>query len=145
MLVTLHPVARSPRTSDDVMRTAFGTATNVTAFDPAIDVTANDDGIVLVCDVPGTRKEDLEITVENRTLTLKGTRRFDSEQGEQVLLGRAYGSFTRRFALSDDVDIEQLHAELTDGVLSIRLPTHPPPAPRTIPIVGPVEPRWIGG
>jgi HSP20 family protein len=145
MLVTLHPIARSPRAFDDVMRSAFGTATNVKAFDPSIDVSANDDGLVLTCDVPGTRKEDLEITVENRTLTLKGTRRFDSEQGEQVLLGRSYGSFSRVFALSDDVDVEQLHAELADGVLSVRLPTHPPAAPRKIAIAVPVEPKRMEG
>ena len=145
MLITLHPVARPARVFDDVMRSALGTATNVNAFEPAIDVTASDDGILVVCDVPGMRKEDLEITVENRTLSLKGTRRFDNDQGEQVLLGRSYGAFSRAFALSDHVDTEQLQAELADGVLSIRLPTRPQPAARKVAITSPSEPKRMEG
>ena len=53
MLVTLNPVPRSRRSFDDVMRTTLGTSTSVNAFRPAVDVTAEDDGIVLVCDVSG--------------------------------------------------------------------------------------------
>jgi len=141
MLITLHPVARPTRVFNDVMGSALGTATNVTAFEPAIDVTASDDGILIVCDVPGMRKEDLEITVENRTLTLKGMRRFDNDQGEQVLLGRSYGAFSRAFGLSDQVETEQLQAELVDGVLTIRLPTRPQSAARKVAITSPAEPK----
>ncbi len=145
MLITLHPVPRASRSFDDVMRSSLGTATNVNAFDPEIDVIADEQGIRLVCDVPGTRREDMEITIDSGTLTLRGVRRFDSEQGEQVLLGRSYGAFSRSFAIADDVDTERLQAELTDGVLSIHLPTRPRPAPRKIEIATPDEPKRMEG
>ena len=145
MLITLHPVPRASTPFDDVMRSSLGTATNVNAFDPEIDVLEDEQGIRLVCDVPGTRKEDLEITVDNGTLTLRGVRRFDTGQGEQVMLGRAYGAFSRSFAVADDVDTERLQAELTDGVLSIHLPTRPRPAPRKIDIATAEEPKRLEG
>lgn len=145
MLITLHPVPRSSRPFDDVMRATLGTATNSNAFRPAIDVTADAGGLEIVCDVPGTRKEDLEITVAQHTLTLRGTRRFDGDQGEQVLLGRSYGTFSRAFTLADDVDVDQLQAQLTDGVLTIRIPTRPRPAPRKIEIAGPSDPKRLEG
>ncbi len=145
MLITLHPVPRVSRASDDVMRSALGTALNANAFVPATDVTADDKGIELTCDVPGTLKEDLQITVDHQTLTVRGARRFDSDQGEQVMLGRSYGGFARAFALSDDVDVDGLHAELADGVLTIRIPTRPRPATRKIPIAGPTDPKRMEG
>lgn len=145
MLITLHPVPRASMPFDDVMRSSLGTATSVRAFDPEIDVIADEQGIRLVCDVPGTRKDDLEITVDNGTLTLRGVRRFDTERGEQLLLGRSYGAFSRSFAIADDVDADRLQADLTDGVLSLHLPTRPRPAPRKIVIATPDEPKRMEG
>lgn len=126
------PVARGHR--DDVMGSMLGTAASVQAFEPAIDVRANEDEVVFLCDVPGTKAEELEVTVENRVLTIKGARKFETKEGEQVMLGRAYGAFTRTFRLPDLVDEERLAADLTDGVLTIRLPKHPKAKPRKITI-----------
>ena len=145
MLITLNSVPRSSRPFDDVMRSTLGAATSSHAFRPAIDVEADAAGIEIVCDVPGMRKEDLDITLEKHTLTLRGTRRFDGEQGEHVVLGRAYGSFSRAFALSDDVDVEQLRADLADGVLTIHIPIRPRPAPRKIEIDNPAAPKRLEG
>jgi HSP20 family protein len=75
------------------------------------------------------------VTVENHVLTLKGTRRFETKEDEQVMLGRAYGSFKRAFTLPYYVDDANLDAHLADGVLTIRIPKHAKAKPRKIQIV----------
>ena len=132
MLSAWSAVSTLDRMFDDVMGSAFGTATSNLTFNPAIDVRASDTEIALVCDVPGVRQEDLEITIANRLLTIKGTRRFDSSQTQQVLLGRTYGSFSRSYTLPEALDEETLAAELADGVLTVRSPKVPKAQPRKI-------------
>ena len=132
MLTAWEAVSTLDRMFDDVMGSTFGTATNPQAFDPSVDVRANDNEMVFICDVPGVKQEDLEVTVENHVLTLKGTRRFESKDDEQVMLGRAYGSFKRAFALPDYLDDSNLDAHLADGVLTIRIPKRSQAKPRKI-------------
>lgn len=134
MLNTWSAISTLERMVDDVMGSTFGTATNSQAFNPAIDVRANDTEVALVCDVPGVKREDLEITIANRVLTIKGARHFDSSASEQVMLGRSYGSFNRSFTLPDTLDEEKLAAELVDGVLTLRIPKAPKAQPRKIQI-----------
>jgi HSP20 family protein len=119
---------------DDVMGSMLGTATNARTFDPSIDVHSNESEVVFVCDAPGVKQEDLEVTVENHVLTIKGIRRFESREGEQVVLGRAYGPFARAYSLPDYLDDANLSANLADGVLTIRIPKHAQAKPRKIPI-----------
>lgn len=134
MLSAWTVVPTLDRMFDDVMGSAFGTATSNQNFSPAIDVRASDTEVTLVCDVPGVRQEDLEITLANRVLTIKGTRRFESRETEQVMLGRAYGSFSRSYTLPEALDEEKLAAELAGGVLTIRIPKLPKAQPRKIQI-----------
>lgn len=134
MLTAWDAVSTLDRMFDDVMGSAFGTATNPQAFDPSIDVRANENEMAFICDVPGVKQEDLEVTVENHVLTLKGTRRFESKEDEQVMLGRAYGAFKRSFTLPDYLDDSNLDAHLADGVLTIRIPKHAQAKPRRIQI-----------
>lgn len=136
MLTRWSAVSPLDRMFDDVMGSAFGTATATSAhtFDPTIDVRANENEVVFVCDVPGVKEEDLEVTLENRVLTIKGTRKFESKEREQVILGRAYGAFHRAYSLPDDLDDASLAARLADGVLTIRVPKQPKAKPRKIQI-----------
>lgn len=134
MLVRWDAVSTLDRLFDDVMGSAFGTATSPKEFAPSIDVRANENEMVFICDVPGVKQEDIEVTVENRVLTLKGTRRFESRDDEQVMLGRAYGSFKRAFTLPDYLDDANLDAHLADGVLTIRIPKDARAKPRRVPI-----------
>jgi HSP20 family protein len=136
MLTTWNAVSTLDRMLDDVMGSAFGTATNPRTFNPTIDVRTSEDEVMFVCDVPGIRLEDLEITLENHVLTLKGVRKFEGRENEQVLLGRAYGSFSRSFTLPDALDEDQLSAELSNGVLTVKIPRHPKAKPRKITING---------
>lgn len=134
MLTAWDAVSTLNRMFDDVMGSALGTATNSQMFEPSIDVRASDGEMVVICDVPGVRQEDLEVTVEDRVLTLKGKRKFESRGDEQVMLGRAYGSFTRAFTLPEYLDDTNLDAHLADGVLTIRIPKHARAKPRKIQI-----------
>jgi HSP20 family protein len=143
MLATWNAVSTLDRMFDDVMGSAFGTATSNRTFNPAIDVRASDTEVALVCDVPGVKQEDLEITLANHVLTIKGTRRFDSKDNEQVMLGRAYGSFSRSYTLPDSLDDEKLAAQLADGVLTIRIPKLPKAQPRKIQISGSGDPKQL--
>jgi HSP20 family protein len=134
MLTTWNAVSTLDRMFDDVMGSAFGTATSTRTFNPAIDVRASDTEVALICDVPGVKQEDLELTLENHVLTIKGTRRFDRQDNEQVMLGRAYGSFSRSYTLPEALDDQKLEAQLADGVLTIRIPKLPQAQPRKIQI-----------
>jgi len=132
MLTRWDAVSTLDRMFDDVMGSMLGTATSPRTFDPGIDVRANENELVFVCDVPGVKQEDLELTVENHVLTIKGTRKFESTEDEHVMLGRAYGSFTRAYTLPDYVDDANLSANLADGVLTIRIPKQAKAKPRKI-------------
>jgi len=136
MLSAWNAVTTLDRMLDDVMGSAFGTAMSPRTFTPTIDIRATADDVAFVCDVPGLKREDLEITLENHVLTLKGNRKFDSRDNEQVVLGRSYGEFSRSFTLPDGLDEEQLSATLADGVLTVKIPRHPKAKPRKILISG---------
>lgn len=134
MLSKWDAVSTLDRMFDDVMGSMLGTATSSRTFDPPTDVHASDEEVVFVCDVPGLKQDDLEVSLENRVLTIKGIRKFDRKEGAQVMLGRAYGSFSRAFTLPDYVDDEKLTAHLADGVLTVRIPKQAKAKPRKIPI-----------
>ena len=138
MLTAWNAFPTLDRLLDDVMNDVTGTAFWATAteraYTPAIDVRANDDELVFVCDVPGLKHEDLEITLENNVLTIKGQRRYDGNEKDRVWLGRSYGSFARAFTLPEFIDSEHMTADLADGVLTIKLPKQPKSKPRRIPI-----------
>ena len=126
------------RLLDDVMTgvtgTALGPQTPARGFSPAIDVRANGDEIVFVADVPGIKREDLEITLDEGVLTIKGQRRYEGAGKDKVWLGRSYGSFERSFTLPDTVDPDRLSAELAEGVLTVRVAQQPKAKPRKITI-----------
>ncbi len=131
------------RVLDDVMRSSFaaGGATAASqspqAFQPAIDVRYDDEKIVFECDVPGLKHEDLEVTVDNHQLTIKGARKLETaSDGQRVVLGRAYGSFSSVYTLPEGVDAEHPSAQLSSGVLTVTVPKLPQAKPRRIAIGG---------
>jgi HSP20 family protein len=120
---------------DDVMGSAFGYSTKTALFTPAVDVVAREDEIVFQLDVPGVKQENLEVTLENHVLSIRGSRKYESGPNEQqMLLGRAYGEFSLRYTLPETADGSQLAAYLADGVLTLRVPKHPKAKPRKIQI-----------
>jgi len=90
-------------------------------FVPAVDVYEDAEKLVLKLEVPGIRREDLDIRVEGRTLTVQGERKFESEEKEENFqrIERRYGSFVRSFTLPSRVNTEKVEATSADGVVSI--------------------------
>ena len=134
MITTWNAVSTLDRMFDDMMGSALGAATNSRTFTPDIDVRATDEDLVFVCDVPGVKQEDLDVTLHEHVLTIKGARKLESAPGQQVLLGRSYGGFTRSYTLPSSLDEEKLSADLHDGVLTIRIPKVPKAKPFKVPI-----------
>ena len=135
MLSHWDAVSTLDRMFDDMMGSALGTATNPHTFTPAVDVRTSEDQIVLVFDVPGIKREELDVTVHNRVLTIKGARRYQSKDGEKVVLGRAYGTFQRAFTLPECIDESKLSADLADGVLTVAIPKQPKAKPQKVNIL----------
>jgi HSP20 family protein len=90
--------------------------------------------IVLKAEVPGLRREDIDLTVENSTLTIRGERKRDDGVSEDRYhrLERTYGAFQRSFTLPQTVDAERVRAEYRDGVLTVTLPMRDEVRPRQI-------------
>src|SRR5919204_1699604 len=92
---------------------------------PPVDIYDNGNHeLVLKAELPDVKREDIAITVEDSTLTIKGEKRFDQDVKEEQFhrIERAYGSFTRSFSLPPQVDSGRVHADYPNGVLTVRLP-----------------------
>jgi HSP20 family protein len=102
---------------------------------PPVDIYETDAReIVLKADVPGLRREDLNLTVENSTLTIRGERRREEQVAESQFhrVERSHGAFSRSFTLPNTVDAARVKAEYRDGVLTVRLPVREESRPRQI-------------
>lgn len=102
---------------------------------PSVDIYENaNQEIVLKAELPGIAREDIDLRVENNTLTLRGERKRDAtvKQEQYHRVERSYGGFSRSFALPTRIDTEQVRAEFKDGVLSITLPVKAEAKPRQI-------------
>lgn len=93
-------------------------------FVPAIDVTEDENAVVLTAEVPGMTKDDLEITVDNGVLTLRGEKKEETEdKGKDYhRVERRYGRFERRIRLPQYVNAEGIAASYEDGVLKLNMP-----------------------
>jgi HSP20 family protein len=103
-------------------------------FVPAVDVYEDSQKVQLKLEVPGIRPEDLDIRVEGRTLTVRGERKFESEEKEENFhrIERRYGTFVRSFTLPATVDADSIDAQSADGVLTITLAKKPEAKPKQI-------------
>jgi HSP20 family protein len=92
-------------------------------FVPAVDIYEDAKKVVLKLEVPGVEEKDLDIRVENNTLTVKGERKFEKEEKEENFhrIERRYGSFYRAFTLPSTVDTEHVQASYNAGVLKVEL------------------------
>ncbi|MBW3563236.1 MAG: Hsp20/alpha crystallin family protein [Acidobacteria bacterium] len=108
---------------------------------PAVDIMEENDTIVVRAELPGIRKEDINISFENGVLTLEGTREFEDETKERNYhrVERSYGRFVRSFTLPRSVDSERISASYEDGVLEVALPKKEEAKPRKIEIGKTVE------
>ena len=113
----------------------FGFATASNNWMPPVDIYQNgDQEVVLKAEIPDMNREDLDITVENFVLTIKGEKKFSNEVKEEQYhhVERRYGSFSRSFSLPQTVDAGKVAAEYKNGVLTVRLPLREEAKPRQI-------------
>ncbi len=103
-------------------------------FVPAVDVYEDAQHLSLKFEVPGIKPEDLDIRVEGRTLTVRGERKWNSEQKEENFhrVERRYGTFVRSFTLPATVDTENIQAQSEHGVLELTLNKKPEAKPKQI-------------
>jgi HSP20 family protein len=93
------------------------------SFVPPVDVYEDEHNIVLKLEVPGIDQKDIDIRLENSTLTVRGERKFEKEEKEENFhrVERRYGSFFRAFTLPTTVDADSVTADYDNGVLKIKL------------------------
>ena len=106
------------------------------SFVPAVDIYEDAQKVMLKLEVPGIEEKDLDIRVENNTLTVKGERKFEKEEKEENFhrIERRFGSFTRTFRLPNTVDTEKVEANYDKGILKIMLAKRAEAKPKQIKI-----------
>jgi HSP20 family protein len=98
-------------------------ALTTTNFAPPVDIYEDEHSIVLKMEVPGIDEKDIDVRIENNTLTVHGERKIEKEEKEENFrrVERQYGSFTRSFTLPSSVDTGQVSARYDKGILKISL------------------------
>ncbi len=101
---------------------------------PPVDIFETENEWVLKADLPDVKLENVDIQIENGTLTLKGERKFQRDDNGKGYhrVERSYGNFARYFTLPETVDTEKVRADYANGVLSVTLPKKEVAKPRTI-------------
>ena len=107
---------------------------NLTTWAPPVDIYETEHELVVKADLPDTKPEELDIRVANNILTIRGERKFEKkvEEGNYLRVERAYGSFSRSFALANTVNTEAIQAEYKNGVLTLSVPKREEAKPKQI-------------
>lgn len=96
----------------------------IASFIPQVNTREGEYAYHVELDLPGIKKEDIEITTEDNVLTISGERKLKEEvkEDDYYKVESRYGKFTRSFTLPEKVDVENIHAESNDGVLEVVIP-----------------------
>jgi len=121
---------------EDMMNRLFTEPAGARPWTPSVDIAETENELTLKADVPGVKLEDITIEVENGTLSISGSRTFESEEtrGGYHRQERSYGAFHRAFVLPETVDLDKVTAGCSNGVLTVVLPKKEMAKPRTIKI-----------
>jgi HSP20 family protein len=111
-----------------------GNGVSTSAWLPSVDVFEDKESLKIVAELPGLKPEDVKITLENSTLTLRGEKKQVAEEKTERVhrYERSYGSFERSFSLPNTVDADKVAASFENGVLTITLPKAEKAKPREI-------------
>ena len=122
------------RLFEDTLLRGRTDASALTTWAPRADIYETEDELVVKVDLPEVNEKDLDIRVENNILTIRGERRFEDKvsQDNYLRVERAYGSFSRSFALANTVNTEAIKAEYRNGVLTVRVPKREEAQPKQI-------------
>ena len=105
-------------------------------WSPSVDIFETENEVVLKADVPGVELKDIEVRVENQTLTVKGERQFEQEEQRKGYhrIERSYGAFTRTVRLPVAVEGSKVDAKFKNGLLTVTLPKTPGAKGITVPV-----------
>jgi HSP20 family protein len=105
-------------------------------WSPAVDIYETENELVLKADLPDVNQKDIDVRVENQTLTISGTRNFEKTGNHKGYhrMERSYGNFVRSFAIPNTFDTENIKAEYRNGVLSVALAKKEAAKPRQVKI-----------
>ena len=139
-MATLSPFRAMSSLQDQINRVfnqAFerrGEESNLTSWAPAVDIYESEHELVVKADLPDVDPKDLDIRVENNILTIRGERKFEKNVSTENYLRveRAYGTFSRSFALSNTVNTEAIKADYQNGVLTLHIPKREEAKPKQI-------------
>ena len=115
LLNTYTMPARKKSTTED--KTSLGAG----EWAPVVDILETDNEFVLKVELPGVEKDDVQVSIDNRILTIKGAKKNDDKDKKVHRTECRYGSFVRNFTLPQDVDMEKVEATCKNGVLSLTL------------------------
>lgn len=112
-------------------RTAEG---DLAAWAPAVDIYETEHELVVKADLPEVDEKDIDVRVENNTLTIRGERKFEKSIGQDNYLRveRAYGAFTRSFSLPNTIHTEGIRAEYKNGTLTVHMPKREESKPKQV-------------
>lgn len=116
-----------------------------TAWSPSCDIFETENELVLNAEVPGIDEDDIEVKIEDNTLTIQGERKLEKETKEENYhrVERSYGSFYRSFSLPHYINQENIKAEHDNGVLKVHMPKKPELKPRSVKILKPEKKKAI--
>ena len=135
LLVKPEPFTRE---IDRVFDAFFGQTDQARRWVPPMDLVEAEDHFVLKADLPGLTEEDVNIEVQDGTLSISGSRKAEHEEREKgwYRIERSFGSFNRSLTLPDGVDADRIEASFDHGVLEVRIPKPEQRKPRRISISG---------
>ena len=112
------------------------TELNEGTFNPAVDIYEDDMVITLKAELPGMKKEDVQVEINDGVITLKGERKMetDEKKNNYCRIERGYGSFHRSFTLPDTVDRDKIKAHYKEGILELTFPRAEEPKLKSIPV-----------
>ena len=147
----LYPTRNDP--FDQLLNSVFGNGGRASNGGnlmraPETDVMETEKEIRVVTEMPGLKREHIELDVENNVLTIRGEKREERTEGERGrwhLAERRYGTFSRSFVLPSDVDAENIQASFQDGVLTVTVPKSEKARRRRIEIGGMDGQAQLGG
>jgi len=130
----------------------YGTQTRegeglTSSFVPAVDIYEDEHNVTVKMEVPGIDQKDIDVRLENNTLTVRGERKFDKEEKEENFhrIERRYGSFYRAFTLPNTLDADKVQADYDNGVLKIRMAKKAEAKPKQIKVnIGSGKPQIEG-
>jgi HSP20 family protein len=102
------------------------------AWAPSVDVAETDEEISVVAELPGIEKEDVDVSVADGFLTIKGEKKQEGEDKRVHRVERSYGAFSRRFQLPAEIKTESISAVYNNGVLTVTLPKAEAAKPKQI-------------